>query len=48
VKIFRRIVAVVALLAIAVKGALSFLSWLSKQDEGENLWAEDEEFEESF
>lgn len=48
IKAFRRVTALVALLIVAAKGALSFLSWVEKQDEGQSVWSEDEELEESF
>jgi hypothetical protein len=48
IKAIRRIAAVVALMVVAVRGALSFLSWVEKQDEVQEVWAEDEELEEAF
>ncbi|HRD09758.1 MAG TPA: hypothetical protein PLK66_02545 [Candidatus Nanopelagicaceae bacterium] len=47
-KAIRRITALVTLLAVALKGALTFLSWVEKQDEVESVWADDEELEEAF
>lgn len=48
IKAIRRIAALVTLLAVAIKGALSFLSWVEKQDEAQAVWADDEELEEAF
>jgi hypothetical protein len=48
IKAIRRIAAVVALMVVAVRGALSFLSWVEKQDEVQEVWTEDEELEEAF
>jgi hypothetical protein len=48
IKGIRRIAAVVTLLVVALKGALSFLSWVEKQEENSSVWAEDEELEEAF
>ncbi len=48
IKAIRRIAAVVALMVVAARGALSFLSWVEKQDEVQEVWAEDEELEEAF
>ena len=46
-KLFRRIVALLAVAAVAIKGVFSFLSWVEKQEELDgNIWSEDEEFEE--
>lgn len=47
-KFLRRILAFVALLAVAVRGILSFLSWFEKQDEVGSVWVDEEEFEEAF
>jgi len=48
-KAVRRILAVIALLGIAVKGVLSFLSWANKQESHDSIWEEEEEeLEESF
>jgi hypothetical protein len=47
-KILRRSSAIIALVAIAIKGALSFLSWAEKQDAHDSIWAEEEELEEAF
>ena len=44
----RRSVAFVTLLVVAIKGALSFLSWVEKQDEIQSVWSEDEDLEEAF
>jgi hypothetical protein len=48
IKAVRRIAAVITLLVVALKGALSFLSWVEKQEENSSVWADDEEFEEAF
>jgi hypothetical protein len=48
IKAIRRIAAVVALMVVAARGALSFLSWVEKQDEVQEVWTEDEELEEAF
>jgi hypothetical protein len=46
-KAFRRILALLALVAVAVKGVFSFLSWVEKQDDSaESIWSDDEEHEE--
>jgi hypothetical protein len=47
-KVFRRIIAIVAILGLAIKGVLSFLSWVEKQDSNDSLWDEEEELEEAF
>ena len=47
-KIVRRLLGLFALVALAFKGAISFLSWADKQDSHESVWAEEEEFEEAF
>jgi hypothetical protein len=47
-KAIRRITALVTLLVVAIRGVLTFLSWVDKQDEVESVWAEDEEREEAF
>lgn len=36
------------MLVVAVKGALTFLSWVERQDEVETVWADDEEMEDAF
>jgi len=48
IKAVRRIAAVITLLVVALKGALSFLSWVEKQEENSSVWADHEEFEEAF
>lgn len=48
IKAIRRIAALVTLLVVAVKGALTFLSWVERQDEVETVWADDEEMEDAF
>jgi hypothetical protein len=47
-KLVRRITALVTLLVVALKGVLTFLSWVEKQDEVDSVWADDEELEEAF
>ena len=48
IKAIRRIAAFATLLVVALKGVLTFLSWIEKQEEVETVWAEDEENEEIF
>ena len=48
IKAIRRLAALVTLIVIALKGALSFLSWVEKQDEAQAVWCDDEELEEAF
>ena len=47
-KAIRRITALITLVVVALRGVLSFLSWVDKQDEVESVWADDEEREEAF
>lgn len=47
-KAIRRVTALVALIVVAAKGALSFLSWIEKQEGVEAVWSEDEDLEEAF
>ncbi len=47
-KILRRVFALIALLAVAVRGILSFLSWFENQEEVGSVWVDEEEFEEAF
>jgi hypothetical protein len=47
-KIIRRIFTLVALIAVATKGILSFLSWFEKQEEVSTVWTDDEEFEDAI
>ena len=47
-KAIRRIAALVTLIVVALKGVLTFLSWVEKQEEVETVWADDEEMEEAF
>jgi preprotein translocase subunit SecG len=47
-KAIKRITALLTVLLIAIRSALSFLSWVEKQDEGDSVWSEDGEMEESF
>jgi hypothetical protein len=35
-------------MVVAVKGALSFLSWVEKQEEVQAVWVEDDDREEAF
>jgi hypothetical protein len=46
--LIRLITALVTLLVVALKGVLTFLSWVEKQDEVDSVWADDEELEEAF
>lgn len=46
-KLLRRIFALIALLAVAIRGILSFLSWFEQQEVA-SVWVDDEEFEEAF
>ncbi|MFM8752739.1 MAG: hypothetical protein ACKOEB_06060 [Actinomycetota bacterium] len=48
IKAIRRIAALVTLIVVALKGVLTFLSWVEKQEEVETVWADDEEMEEAF
>lgn len=48
IKAIRRLAALVTLIVVALKGALSFLSWVEKQDEAQSVWSDDEELEEAF
>lgn len=48
IKAVRRLTAFVALLAVAFKGVLSFLSWVEKQDEAQAVWNDDEDREEEL
>lgn len=48
IKAIRRLAAFVTLLVVAIKGALSFLSWVEKQDEAQSVWSDEEELEEAF
>jgi len=47
-KTIRRITALITLVVVALRGVLSFLSWVDKQDEVESVWVDDEEREEAF
>jgi hypothetical protein len=47
-KAIRRITALVALIVVAIKGALSFLSCVEKQEDVEAVWSEDDDLEEAF
>ena len=48
IKAIRRIAALVTLLVVAAKDALTFLSWIEKQDAIDSTWIDDEEKEEAF
>ena len=48
IKAISRITAFVALILVAIKGALSLLSWVEKQEDVEAVWSEDEDLEEAF
>jgi hypothetical protein len=46
-KLIRRVVALFALAAVAIKGVFSFLSWVEKQDDLQgSIWIEEDELEE--
>ena len=45
-KFLRRIFTLVALLAVAIRGILSFLTWFEKQEEID--WSDDEDLEEAI
>lgn len=46
-KAFKRIIALFALVAVAIRGVFSLLSWVEKQeDSSESLWVDEEELEE--
>jgi hypothetical protein len=46
-KALRRVLALFALVAVAVKGVFSFLSWVEKQDDLDaSVWIDEEELEE--
>ena len=47
-KTVRRLAALVTLMVVAVKGALSFLSWVEKQEEVQAVWVEDDDREDAF
>jgi hypothetical protein len=46
VKLIRRILALIAILAVAIRGILSFLTWFEKQEEID--WSDDEDLEEAI
>jgi hypothetical protein len=48
IKAIRRIAALITLIAVAFKGALSFLSWVEKQEEPQAVWTDEEDLEEAF
>lgn len=46
-KALKRVVALLAFVAVAIRGIFSFLSWVEKQeDPSESLWVDSEELEE--
>ena len=45
-KLIRRILALIAILAVAIRGILSFLTWFEKQEEID--WSNDEDLEEAI
>lgn len=46
-KALKRVIALFALVAVAVRGIFSLLSWVEKQDDpAESLWVDEEELEE--
>ena len=47
-KFLRRIFTFFALLAVAVRGILSFLDWFERQESVAMNWSDDEEMEEAF
>lgn len=45
-KLIRRILALIAILAVAIRGILSFLTWFEKQEEID--WSDDEDLEDAI
>jgi hypothetical protein len=45
-KVIRRLIALIALVAVAIRGILSFLTWFEKQEEID--WSDDEDLEEAI
>jgi multidrug resistance efflux pump len=45
-KLIRRLIALIALVAVAIRGILSFLTWFEKQEEID--WTDDEDLEEAI
>jgi hypothetical protein len=45
-KLIRRTLALIAILAVAIRGILSFLTWFEKQEEID--WSDDEDLEEAI
>jgi len=46
-KTIRRIAAILALFLVAIKSAMSLITWIGKQEEdNESLWMDEEELEE--
>ncbi|MGA1158817.1 MAG: hypothetical protein ACO3UT_03305 [Candidatus Nanopelagicaceae bacterium] len=44
--LIRRILALVAIIAVAIRGILSFLTWFEKQEEID--WSDEEDLEEAI
>jgi hypothetical protein len=47
-KFVRRVFALITLLAVALRGIISFLNWFEKQESIESVDIDDEEMEEAF
>lgn len=47
-KLLRGTLALAALIAVALRGILSFLNWFESQVESDINWADEEELEEAF
>lgn len=45
-KLIRRALALIAILAVAIRGILSFLTWFEKQEEID--WSDEEDLEEAI
>lgn len=45
-KVIRRLTALAAVIALAVKGFFAFISLMEKSEESQDLWSDDEEYEE--
>jgi hypothetical protein len=45
-KVIRRLITLIALVAVAIRGILSFLTWFEKQEEID--WSDDEDLEEAI
>jgi hypothetical protein len=47
--VLKRVIALFALVAVAIRGIFSFLSWVEKQeDPAESLWVDSDESAEEF